>query len=42
MNISGSTILDEMVEEVLEKGIFNPETDNLLGLYDLLSKELPA
>lgn len=34
-------ILDDMVSEVLEKVAFNPETDDLTSLYDMLAKELP-
>ena len=41
MSMKEKNILDEMVTEVLNKGIFNPETDKLSTLYDMLSKELP-
>ena len=34
-------ILDDMVSEVLGKVSFNPETDDLTSLYDMLAEELP-
>lgn len=36
-----SSILDEMVSEVLGKVSFNPETNDLTSLYNMLEKELP-
>lgn len=41
MSIVEGNILDDMVTEVLTKVPFNPETDDLSTLYDMLSKELP-
>ena len=41
MSMTERSILDDMVTEVLSKGLFNPETDKLSTLYDMLSKELP-
>lgn len=41
MSIVKGNILDDMVSEVLHKVDFNPETDDLSTLYDMLSKELP-
>jgi len=41
MSMTERSILDDMVTEVLNKGLFNPETDKLSTLYDMLSKELP-
>ena len=34
-------ILDDMVSEVLGKVSFNPETNDLISLYNMLEKELP-
>lgn len=34
-------ILDDMVSEVLGKVSFNPETNDLTSLYNMLEKELP-
>ena len=41
MGMTERTILDDMVSEILGKVDFNPETNDLTSLYDMLSKELP-
>lgn len=41
MSKTERNILDDMVSEILGKVAFNPETNDLTSLYDMLSKELP-
>ena len=41
MSTTRKEILDDMVSEVLGNVSFNPETNDLTSLYDLLEKELP-
>ena len=41
MNSVKKDVLDAMVSEVLGNVQFNPETNDLTSLYDLLEKELP-
>lgn len=41
MDSTKKVILDDMVSEVLGKVNFNPEKDDLVSLYNMLSDELP-